>query len=67
MLEGKSVNLRILEKEDLPLLVEWLSNPEVLGEHNFLRQRSRTKMEKAFESENYSEFYVFMIEKKNGS
>lgn len=27
MLEGKNVNLRVMEKEDLPLFAEWLSLP----------------------------------------
>lgn len=67
MLEGKNVNLRVMEKEDIPLVVEWFNNPKVLGEYNSLRQRSRTDMEKAFEGENFSEFYVFLIEKKDGS
>ena len=32
MLEGKNVNLRIREKEDLPLIAEWVNNPEFWGE-----------------------------------
>jgi len=32
LLEGKTVNLRVVEKEDLPLLLEWFNNPEVTGE-----------------------------------
>jgi RimJ/RimL family protein N-acetyltransferase len=35
MLEGKKVNLRILEKEDLPLIAEWVNNLEFLGEYIF--------------------------------
>jgi RimJ/RimL family protein N-acetyltransferase len=31
-LEGKNVNLRVMEKEDLPLLQEWMNNPEFMGE-----------------------------------
>ena len=66
MLEGKNVNLRIMEKEDLPLFVEWLNEPEVLGEYNPLRQVSRTEVEKRHEKDN-SEQGEFIIEKKDGS
>ena len=64
---SKNVNLKVMEKEDIPLLVEWFNNPKVLGEYNSLRQLSRIDMEKAFESENFSESYIFIIEKKDGS
>ena len=64
MLEGKNVNLRIMEKEDLPLLAEWANKPEVLGEYNPLRQMSRTEVEKMLE--NPSDFKPFIIEKKDG-
>jgi hypothetical protein len=45
LLEGKLVNLRITEKEDLPLFAEWVNKPEFLGEYNPLRQLSRTEVE----------------------
>jgi RimJ/RimL family protein N-acetyltransferase len=66
LLEGKNVNLRIMEKEDLPLFAEWLNNPEVSGEYNPLRQVSRTETEKRHEKDN-SEQGEFIIEKKDGS
>jgi len=31
LLEGKNVSLRIAEKEDLPLLLEWWNTPEFYG------------------------------------
>jgi hypothetical protein len=46
LLEGKNVNLRIMEKEDLPLFVEWVNKPEVFGEYNPLYQVSKTQAEK---------------------
>lgn len=46
MLEGRNVNLRIMEKGDLPLFAEWLNKPEFMGEYNPLRQMSRTEAEK---------------------
>ncbi len=66
MLEGKNVNLRVAEKEDLPLFAEWLNNPEVFGEYNPLRQVSETEIEKDFEKGTL-EMTDFIIEKKEGS
>jgi len=65
LLEGKTVNLRIMEKEDLPLFVEWVNKPEVFGEYNPLHQMSKTEAEKMFE--NPHEEKSFIIEKKDGS
>ena len=65
MLEGKNVNLRIAEKEDLPLLAEWFNKPEVFGEYNPLHQMSRTEVEKIFEGPH--EKKIFIVEKKDGS
>jgi hypothetical protein len=31
LLEGKLVNLKVLEKDDLPLLADWSNNPEFFG------------------------------------
>ena len=59
------MNLRVMEKEDLPLLAEWANNPEVLGEYNPLRQMPRTEVEKMLE--NPSDLKPFIIEKKDES
>ena len=66
MLEGKNVNLRIVEKEDLPLFAEWVNKPEFLGEYNPLRQLSRTEIEKGYEKSSLEQG-EFIIEKKDGS
>ena len=65
LLEGKNVNLRIMEKEDLPQLAEWFNKSEVFGEYNPLRQMARTEVEKILEGPN--ELKPFFIEKKDGS
>jgi len=65
LLEGKLVNLRIMEKEDLPLFAGWFNDPEVFGVYNPLRQMSKTEAEKIFESPN--ELKPFIIEKKDGT
>ncbi len=54
-----------MEKEDLPLFVEWLNKPEVFGEYNPLRQVSKTNAERLFD--NPHEEKLFFIEKKDGS
>jgi RimJ/RimL family protein N-acetyltransferase len=65
LLEGKNVNLRVMEKEDLPLFVEWFNKPEVFGEYNPLLQMSKTEVEKILD--NPSDLQPFIIEKKDGS
>ncbi|MGA3192832.1 MAG: GNAT family protein [Candidatus Bathyarchaeia archaeon] len=65
MLEGKNINLRVVEKEDLPLIAEWFNKPEVFGEYNPLHQVSRTEAEKMFEGPH--EEKSFIIERKDGS
>ncbi|MCJ7425364.1 GNAT family N-acetyltransferase [Candidatus Bathyarchaeota archaeon] len=67
MLEGKNVNLRVAEKEDLPLLSEWFNNPEFAGRYNPLdAQESKTDIEKRYEKLG-SEKVWFLILKKDGS
>ena len=65
VLEGKNVNLRVMEKEDLPLFAEWVNKPEFLGEYNSLLQMSKSEAEKMLE--NPYEMKHFVIEKKDGS
>jgi RimJ/RimL family protein N-acetyltransferase len=55
-----------MEKEDLPLVTEWFNNPELGGEYFSPMQRTRTEMEKSFES-SPSEIRRFIIEKKDGT
>ena len=50
MLEGKTVNLRIIEKEDLPLVSEWANNPEFGGEYEPFEQVSLQEVEKWYEN-----------------
>jgi ribosomal-protein-alanine N-acetyltransferase len=67
MLEGKTVNLKVVEKEDLPLLAEWFSSPEFAGRYNPLdAQESKMDIEKRHEKLG-SEKVWFLILKKDGS
>jgi RimJ/RimL family protein N-acetyltransferase len=66
LLEGKLVNLRVMEKEDLPLFTEWFNNTEFFGEYGSPWQWSRTEIEKFLESALF-ETKGLIIEKKDGS
>ncbi len=65
LLVGKTVNLRVVEKEDLPLLADWFNDLEVLGQYNTLRQMSRAEAQNMFD--NVSDMRFFLIEKKDGT
>ena len=60
------MNLRVMEKEDLPLVAEWANNPEFSGEYEPLEQVSLQSVEKWY-SNLRSEERWFIIEKKDGS
>jgi RimJ/RimL family protein N-acetyltransferase len=64
LLEGNNVNLRIMEREDLPVLQEWDNNPEFMGEYEPFRQETRTDLEKTYD--NLRDAQWFFVEKKDG-
>jgi RimJ/RimL family protein N-acetyltransferase len=66
MLEGKTVNLRVEEKEDLPYVAEWLNSLRHSGEYVPLMQASKAELEKQYEHFS-AETKYFMIEKKDGT
>ena len=66
MLEGKLVNLKVLEREDLRLVAEWSNNPEFSGEYEPLEQISLREVEKWYDNL-HSEENWFTIEKKDGN
>jgi hypothetical protein len=65
LLEGKNVNLRVVENEDLPLVAEWENNLGFIGEYNPLRQLSKGEIEKNYDKLGSEEKWFF-IEKKDG-
>lgn len=70
MLEGKKINLRIAEKEDASLLVQWLNDVEFAGDYqHFPLQTSKAQLERQItEQKNYQHEWVdFVIEKKDGT
>jgi len=70
MLVGKSVNLRFAEKEDVPLLVQWLNDVDFAGDYqHFPDQITKTELEKrVIEQKLYKHDWVdFIVEKKDGT
>ena len=65
LLEGKTINLRIMEKEDFSLFQQWVNNPEFISGFMSPIQRSRVELEK-FEGSPLAP-KIFIVEKKDGS
>jgi RimJ/RimL family protein N-acetyltransferase len=66
LLEGKTVNLRVIEREDLPTLAEWSNDHEYLGEFVWLPQQSKTEWEKRYDGLTPDTKWFF-VEKKDGT
>jgi len=66
LLEGKNVNLRLVEKEDLPLLAEWSNDSEYLGEFVSLPQQSKSEWEERYNNLSPDTKWFF-IERKDGT
>jgi RimJ/RimL family protein N-acetyltransferase len=66
LLEGKTVDLRVKEKEDLELSAEWLNNPAFFGEYEPLVQMSKRDLQNLYDYKSQDEGWFF-IEKKDGS
>jgi RimJ/RimL family protein N-acetyltransferase len=66
LLEGKNVNLRVVEKEDLPLWADWNNNLEFFGEFIWFPQHSRTELTKRYDDLTPDNKWFF-IEKKDGT
>jgi len=66
LLEGKRINLRIIEKDDLEILHQWMNDIRFVGEFSFTRQRSMSEIQKSF-SEYSPDIGSFMVEKKDGT
>jgi ribosomal-protein-alanine N-acetyltransferase len=66
LLEGRNVNLRVVEKEDLPQLVEWINDPAFYGKYEPLLQVNKIELEKQYDKLPSAEKW-FIIEKKDGT
>ena len=65
MLEGKNVSLRIVEKKDLPVLLEWKNNVDFYGQFEKIRQETMADLERLYD--NIKDEQWFFIEKKDGT
>jgi len=65
LLEGKNVNLRLTEKEDLPLFAEWFNSAEWFGQYSSPSQYTLAGLEEWLNSAVF-ETKVLVIEKKDG-
>jgi len=65
LLEGRNVNLRVAEKEDVPFLADWWNNPD-FAKHFSPTQGTRAGMERFLES-TFLETKHFIIERKDGT
>jgi RimJ/RimL family protein N-acetyltransferase len=67
LLEGKNVNLRVVEKEDLPLLLGWFNSLDFTGRYDPVdAQQSKVDVEKKYDKLGPDEKWFF-IEKKDGT
>jgi RimJ/RimL family protein N-acetyltransferase len=66
MLEGNCITLRVVEKEDLPVLTAWSNDPKFGGEFEPLEQNSSRDIEKWYNNLGSGEKW-FIIEKKDGT
>ena len=67
MLKGKRVNLRIIEKSDLPLLKEWYNDLKLAGNYERITQNTVGDIEKWYDDALAKDGQWFFIEKKNGT
>ena len=65
LLEGKKVNLRIIEKEDLSIVKNWDNGIGIMGEYEPIVQETTADLEKQFDK--LTEGQWFFIEKKDGT
>jgi len=67
LLEGRNVNLRVTEKEDIPVLLLWFNDAEFQGEYqDFPTQISKAQLEKRM-LDPQMQWVDFIIEKKDGT
>lgn len=66
VLEGKKVNLRIIDKEDFSTYAAWMNNQEFVGDFFMAPQMSVSHIEKSL-SEPSPDSALFIIESKDGT
>jgi RimJ/RimL family protein N-acetyltransferase len=58
MLPGKLIDLRLVERADLPLLAGWVNDIDVNGEFESFSQTSLTELERDFEAKPDERWYL---------
>ena len=64
MLIGNKVNLRIIEKSDLPIIKNWINEEDIDGQYEPIIQYTLTNLEKSYDDNKEGQWYF--IETKNG-
>lgn len=71
MLEGKNVDLRILERDDIDLLADWFNDLDFWGEYVFMEQISKSERIRYFDNPSnlaiLTEIKQFIVQKKDGT
>jgi len=68
LLEGKNVNLRVAERDDIDFLVEFTNDIDINGEYIPIEQTARSEWMEAFDNPvNFAEGKMFIIQKKDGT
>jgi RimJ/RimL family protein N-acetyltransferase len=67
LLKGRSINLTIVEKSDIPLLKEWYNDLELAGDYERIVQNTVNDIEKWYENTLAKDGQWFFIEKKDGT
>jgi RimJ/RimL family protein N-acetyltransferase len=69
LLEGKNVNLRVMEKEDIDFLDEFNNDVDSRGEYEPIDQMSKSEQMKQLDAavSSPSDFKLFIIQKKDGT
>jgi RimJ/RimL family protein N-acetyltransferase len=65
LLEGKIVNLKIMEKEDLSIVREWDNDIGIMGEYEPIIQETKADLERQYDK--LTEGQWFFVEKKDGT
>ena len=65
LLEGKYVNLRIMEREDLSIVKKWDNDIGIMGEYEPIVQETKADLERQFGK--LTEGQWFFVEKKDGA
>ena len=65
MLNGKNLDLAIVERGDLSLLNEWVNDPSFMGEYEPILQETNMSLEKQYDR--LDEGQWFFVQKKDGT